>query len=387
MSLPEPIRPILQRIIYRAPFLAHLAMALRWRMDPEIETACTNGVEVRVNPDFLESLPPAHRASVLAHEALHCALRHAPRGARLIQTPMDAARFNVAADIVVNGALSKAGMELPPGCIRDRNLEHLSVEEVYRALKSGSRMRIMGRILGSRLRDLDAQSGAIPGEGSEAGSEVDWDTVIRRADLLARQQAGKRAGSAALGIDRELGVAMGEVQIDWRTILWRFLAACPNDWGGWDRRMVWTGLYNPVLVGQGLRAVVGIDTSGSIDNKLLKAFLAELSGILDSVESLEIDLYWTDLDLYGPVTLEIGADLSELEPRGGGGTDLAPLFREAERIAQEGTQPLLPVIYLTDGLGPTLAHEPPGVSALWVIPTSGRIEQPFGEVVTIEVGR
>ncbi len=52
----------------------------------------------------------------------------------------DAKVWNVAADIVVNGIIMQQGcFELPPGGLRDTQIEHLSVEEIYELLlKDGS---------------------------------------------------------------------------------------------------------------------------------------------------------------------------------------------------------------------------------------------------------
>jgi predicted metal-dependent peptidase len=351
-----------------------------------VGTACTNGEKVRVSPDYLDRLSFEEQACLLAHEALHCALRHCIRGQPLIKSDGDAKRFNHAADIVVNGALARAGMTLPSGCIRDTELEHLSVEEIYQLLDSSPPHRFMPRDIGERLRDLDMPLGSSPSTLVQPqASTIDWNQVIRQAEVLCRVQGGR--GSHGLGLRSDLKTALGDAQVDWRTILWRILASSPNDWRGWDRRGIWKQAYTPTLTGTRLRAVVGIDTSGSISRSLLRIFLSELEGILRAIEHLEIDLYWTDTALYGPIRLHSRSEVLELTPEGGGGTDLAPLFHRARELAEtEGTAPI-PVIYLTDGLGPTLEAEPDGLQTLWVIPRGGRTRQPFGEVVSLENSR
>lgn len=381
MSVPDAIRPVLQVVVYHAPFLAHLALALQWRMDATIDTACTDGVIVRVNPDFFSALSIGQQAGLVTHEALHCALRHNERAVRLVRTQADAARWNVAADIVVNGTCARAGLELPAGAIRDKEREHLSVEEIYRALQPQTRRHKMGEEVGARARDLDIEAAG----SMKEGEQVDWPGVLRRADILAKRYGGNLAGSAALGLERELQVALGAPTINWRNVLWRFLTESPSDWSGWDRRRLWQGFYLPQLQGRKLRAVVGIDTSGSVDRDMLRAFLAELDGILAVVDGLEIDLYWTDTRPYGPVHINRNTQVGELRPKGGGGTDLGPLFEVAAELAMEEGLARIPVIYLTDGFGPTLAHQPDAVSALWVIPEHGRLKQPWGEVVPMEV--
>ncbi|MEC7241958.1 MAG: VWA-like domain-containing protein, partial [Myxococcota bacterium] len=300
----------------------------------------------------------------------------------------DAARFNCAADIVVNGAIEKAGLTLPKGAIRDRSREHLSVEEIYRLLKRGTRASKLGVLIGSKLRDLDLPEALAEGAGAlgaEGEPAIDWPAVIRRADILARKTGGQAAGAKSLNIERELQVALGESLIDWRSVLNRFLASCPNDWGGWDRRAIHRGDYLPTLTGRRLRAVVGIDVSGSVDNEMLQRFLTELQAILHATEHLEVDLFWTDTKIHGPERLTSETQIGSLKSQGGGGTNLAPLFVEADSIAEEEGLTHLPTIYLTDGFGSTLDEEPSNVSALWVIPADGNLDQPWGTVVPMEI--
>ena len=74
------------------------------------------------NPNTYFKLPPKERDGVYLHELLHNFL-HILEGIR------DPEIFNIAADIVVNGMIENEGkVKIPSFGIRDKKLEHLSVE-------------------------------------------------------------------------------------------------------------------------------------------------------------------------------------------------------------------------------------------------------------------
>jgi predicted metal-dependent peptidase len=243
----------------------------------------------------------------------------------------------------------------------------------------------MGSTVGAKLRDL------LPKEENHLKESVkpqdqtpDWDTLLRRADMLARRHGGSLFGYHALGLSREIDAVLGVPRVDWRTILWQHLTPIPNDWIGWDRRSICKGQYLPKLDGRQLRAIVGIDTSGSIDSDMLEAFLTELSGIVQSVPHLKVDLHWTDTETYGPISITSTTEVSQLKPQGGGGTDLRPLFDVADTLCKAEGLASIPVIYLTDCEGPMPQQELAHTQTLWVMPNPSTTNPPFGDTIVLE---
>jgi len=110
-----------------SPFFAALSLYAEIDFSTEVQLAATNGKKIIFNPITYIQLPPAERDGVFLHELLHMALLHnLRRGIR------DHYIFNIAADIVVNGMIVNEGnFKIPKYGIRDEDLEHLSVEEVY----------------------------------------------------------------------------------------------------------------------------------------------------------------------------------------------------------------------------------------------------------------
>jgi predicted metal-dependent peptidase len=342
-----------------APFFAALSLFARFVPSDAVPTASTDGRNVFYNPAYLAGLPAPQLDAVLLHEVLHAALSHPARaGAR------DPIRWNIAADIVVNGIVAaQPKLELPPGAVRNPKLEHLSAEEIY-ALLDADAEHVCPKCLQQ-------------GGGDLAELEAYWRRALLQAEAVARSTG---RGNLPAGLDRIVREA-AEPRVDWRTQLWRFLVRTPTDFGSFDRRFIHQRLYLEALEGESLRALVAVDTSGSVDAILLGIFLGEVRGVLGAYPHVRADLYYADADLYGPYPIDVDAPLPP--PKGGGGTRFEPFFERAEQAAGEfGGETLL--IYLTDGYG-SFPPRPPSAPVLWVVAPGGAVDEnfPFGTVVRL----
>ena len=356
-----------------SPFFATLALFARIEPAPDLPTAATDGRDIFLNPRYFAGLPAAQRAGLLLHEVLHAALLHVPRRGQ-----RDALLWNIAADIVVNGAIAAEGQyELPPGAVRAQKLEHLTVEEVYHIIQTDRRYQKL--VVSLAIQDLlqgRRGAGGILDEQWRAGLEEHWRNALAQAETIAH---ALHQGTAPAGLARELG-ALRRAQLDWRSYLWRFLVRTPTDFQGFDRRFIGRGLYLEALDGESVEVYVAVDTSGSVGKGELNAFLSEVRGILGAYPHLRCHLYYADAACYGP--FELGSSEDIPPPKGGGGTDFRPFF---EAVAREtGRNEASVAIYLTDGHGkfPSAA---PDMPVLWVL-TPGGIDYsavPFGEAVRL----
>ncbi len=141
------------------------------------------------------------------------------------------------------------------------------------------------------------------------------------------------------------------------------------------------GLYLPALRSvQCGRIVVGVDTSGSIDDVLLGQFAIELQTIADEVQPSAIDVVYCDTEVNGTATFERG-DAVTLSAHGGGGTEFAPVF---DHVDQSGDVPAV-LVYLTDLHGP-LPETLPEYPVIWAV--TGRrgdtLNVPFGDILPID---
>ena len=386
LSEEKIISASLLRLRMRSPFFATLALFARFIPTQNISTAATDGKDIIFNPDYLLSLPTPQQDGLLLHEVLHAALLHVlRRGVR------DKEVWNIAADIVVNGIIYQQGyFDLPSGGIRDQKLEHLSVEEIYELLQqqcshclsNPDLLEGMGGGMegsaeagdaysSSQLQRLDSLSAA-----KKAELESHWRNAMQQATVIARTTS---QGTLPAGMAREIG-ALDSAQLDWRSYLWRYLVKTPTDYTEFDRRFIGRGLYLETLQGESVKVYVAVDTSGSIDNRLLKMFLSEVKGILSSYPHLECELYYADADVYG--AYELNPDSTIPQPQGGGGTSFVPFFHKINNSWDGMTTTVC--VYLTDGYG-TFPNTPPELPVLWVVTPGGLdlSQFPFGETVRL----
>jgi predicted metal-dependent peptidase len=361
----------LLRLRARQPFFAALALFARYELTSEVPTAATDGAAIFINPVFWNALEPTQQDGLLLHEVLHAALGHCTR-----RGDRDVRLWNTAADIVVNGMiLAESDLALPAGGMRDDKLAHFSTEEVYEILK-----RERPDIPAPEMADLmESEDGEIDTAGSiaqAAALQRHWADAMQKARTIMRSM-GQEA--PPMSMRRELE-CLEPGHIDWRSWLWRYLVHTPTDFSGYDRRFVGRGLYLEALEGESVRVHVCLDTSGSVTDAQMRAFLGEVQGILSAYPHLVCDLYYADSALNGPHRL----DAFESPPRalGGGGTNFRPFFEHVERTQEYGETAL--AIYLTDGYG----HFPewqPRIPVLWVV-TAGGLDLkrfPFGERIRL----
>jgi len=426
----ERLHRLRLRLLADHPFFGTLLLHAPLRETFEIPTMATDGYAIYYNPAFVETLTDDEALGVLLHEVLHAAYSHLPRrGGR------DPLRWNVAADIVVNGIVEREGVGcLPQGALRDLALQDLPVEEVYALLPEPPPLPQPDLLeeAPSQYESLDEPGGAEKGqggdreEGSEAGAEGSspaqekggegkgasqkrsnqgdgnalsqgledgsgkalapsnlrdyWRRVLGEAQVAVETAYRSRSqGQGALGASREYREAV-EGRLDWRTLLWRFLTPTPTDFGGLDRRFVHQRLYLEALEEWNVRVHIAVDTSGSIGSAVLSRFLGEVRAILRAYPRTQAQLYYADAQLYGPYPLEPEGPWPR--PRGGGGTDFRPFFRHLE--AQENPLGEILAVYLTDGYGDFL-ETPPRFPVLWVVAPGGLADEgfPFGEVARL----
>lgn len=375
----------LLRLRMKSPFFGTLAMFVRFIPSQNIAAAATDGRDVFFNPNFLESLPSEQQDGLLLHEILHAALLHPLR-----LRERDPQQWNIAADIVVNGMISlQTGFELPEGGLRDRDLEHFSVEEVYELLPPNAADQfqlgnpdLLAPSVGELIRsntDEQGASGSQPDRIDRDYAEqltAHWQQAFQQAAAVAKAST---PGGGSVGIDREWDSVVNP-QLNWQSILWQYLAQNPTDFQGFDRRFVGRGLYLEALQGESVRVYIAVDTSGSVKATALGLFLTEVRSILGAYPHVVCDLYYVDSAVYGPHVLTSHSTLPI--PRGGGGSSFTAFFEQVAEHCDDRVQPVC--VYLTDGYGEFPASEP-SLPTLWVVTPGGLDLElfPFGETVRL----
>ena len=366
-----------------SPFFAALSLYAEIDFSNEVKLAATNGKKIIFNPITYIQLPPSERDGVFLHELLHMALlHHLRRGVR------DHYIFNIAADIVVNGMIVNEGnFKIPKYGIRDEDLEHLSVEEVYELIIKNKKKYNLNLI--DLINDeKDSEDKDPKGKGddlktgiSDLNTEAEirnyWKQAINDAKLITKGSSEK---SLPESFERNFGEVL-EPEIDWKTKLWNFLVRTPTDFGEFDRRLIYSGLYLENLEGESINVFCCIDTSGSISEYEINKFMSEIKGIINAYPNLNCRLWYADHECYGPYNIDSIENVPK--PKGGGGTDFKPFFKDITKKEFNNNDGVC--IYLTDGYG-YFPEKEPNLPVLWVVIPGGAEEEyfPFGEITKLK---
>jgi predicted metal-dependent peptidase len=202
----------------------------------------------------------------------------------------------------------------------------------------------------------------------------EWNVAVNQAMTVARQ-----AGKVPAGINRTLEGA-AEATVNWRELLrrlWSETTPADYSWMRPNRRHLWTGLYLPGVVREGVGEVaIAVDCSGSVNARQLRLFEAEARSILEGQRPERVHVLYFDAAVHKVDTYEAGQRI-DLNPVGGGGTEFGPCF---DWLDERGIRPQS-LVFLTDLYG-SFPASAPAYPVLWAS-TGGR-EAPFGEVVPMQ---
>lgn len=378
------------------PFFGSLLFRLKGRESRSIKTMATDGVSLFYNPDFVDTLNAATLCGVLAHEVLHPGLQHHVR-----RSGRNQKQWNEACDYAINPILLDAGLHLPEGVLVDDRFREMSTEQIYNQLLTDAEQEPGirddtherggdGTAAPHVSPDYSGEPSAPVTEGGigqvldapAADEEVptveeqarEWTIAVNQAVALAKQ-----AGKVPAGMERSLDGA-AEAAVDWRELLrrtWSETTPADYSWMRPNRRHIWTGLYLPGVVREGVGEVaIAVDCSGSVNSRQLRLFEAEVRSILEGQRPQRVYVLYFDATVTKTETFEAGQRVS-LSPIGGGGTEFGPCF---EWLDEHGVRPQT-LVFLTDLYG-TFPDSEPAYPVLWAS-TGGR-RAPFGQVVPMQ---
>ena len=349
-------------LVLEHPFIGNVALNMPYVADYGVKTASTNGKEIRFNPHFVDSLNDEERKFLVAHECLHPMLEHTyRRGER------NHRKWNQAADYVVNKLLSdeKIGKVIQ-GALLDDNIHKAgggTTDGIY-----------------NMLPDTDEGDGKDPLDDCNDGGDTPADKAQQEAEWKVRvaqaAQAAKMMGKLSANMQRLVDEVL-QPKVDWREVLRKFAEKCKTDsrtWAKFNRRFLAQGIYLPSVSGEALgELAIAVDCSGSIDDKIIAQFAAEIRTIKEDGNPSCIHVVYFDSEVSHYEKYGRDDDL-DIKPHGGGGTAFSPVFRY---FAEHNIEPVA-CVFLTD-LCCNDFGDAPDYPVLWVSTDEGTA--PFGEVV------
>ena len=206
--------------------------------------------------------------------------------------------------------------------------------------------------------------------------EQEWDEAMQQASQIA-----KTAGRGSHKVDAMIE-ASNRSQIDWRTILRRFMYATAKTDYSWLRpnhRHIDDGLYLPSLYAEAMPPIVFcIDTSYSLNEADLAAMWAEIRSVAEELNPESLVVVQC-ADQVGAVDSYHPSDMPEqIKIKVRGGTAFSPAFKAVDDLP---TKPAC-LIYLTDLYCYDYPKVEPDYPTIWcATPDASSEPPPFGEVV------
>jgi len=377
-------------LLLRASFFGNLATRLKLtNADEWCPTAATDGRNFYYNSRFIKMLKPKEIEFLFGHEVLHCVYDHfGRRGSR------DPQLFNIANDYCVNADLKKHGVgefitSVP--CLYDRKYEGMSSEEIYDILYENAEKidisSLIKQLLDEHLDgDGDGDSKEGEGKGRPQLSEAEKQAIrdeIKEAVLAAAQTAG--AGNLPAGVKRIIQ-ELTEPKMNWRELLRMQLESTIKSDYTWMRASRKGWHMDAVMPGMNLDPMidiaVAIDTSGSIGEDMLRDFLSEIQGIMDSFPAYKIHVFCFDTEVHNPAvyTSDNLDSITEYEPGGGGGTDFDAIYNY---LKEEEIEPKRLVVF-TDGYPFGSWGDEQYTDTVWILHGTTSIVPPWGQFAYYE---
>jgi len=379
------------KLLVDYPYFGTLASRLELRENDNIQSYLSDGVRFEYNDDYLLELSQEELSFALANGAMHAALAYENR-----QKGRMSWLWQLATDHAINTMLVANGLEAPMEVVVDPRFEGMYAEEIYAILKDEISNEEYdddeSNETGFNEQDRKKQEQLKDAEGDhdpqKKREQMQVENEYRKQERMAQEEMFEQFAEEALEKMNAQGdlpqdierffIVTDHSKVDWRQELYRAIDRHYYD----DYRMMppskkllYSGIYLPSLYSDTLRISIAIDSSGSVDERLLSLFMSEVEAILIHFPNYIIDLIVCDAKIQDYKQI-ISGEVLEIEIKGGGGTDFRPVF---ELIETTFSPPSL-LLYFSDTRGNFPSTEPL-YPVIWI--DAEEREVPFGTLLVI----
>lgn len=405
---------IKRRLLVKYPFFGSVVANICYEENDSIGTAGTDGKAIYYNSEFLSSLSFDEQLFVFAHEVCHVAFNHILRSKDKNQEI-----WNTATDAVINAFLKRDGLKMVDGGVDIADAINYDAEEMYnKLLKEQQEQKSNSN--GFNKSQNQNGDGQIKNHETGHDSHDMWKDIVAKEDAKQNNSNNKKMQNSAkqseINQKQEETTKMGEKEsfnknrkeykkqledlkdtlikestkagsitnenilnvsnigysrelIDWRYVL-NEVINFDYDWS-YKNAVIENGVVSANLEEIPTpQTEIVLDTSGSIDENLLKNFLRECKNIL-KYSKLKVGCF--DTKFYGFNVIRTEQDIENMKFVGGGGTDFnAAVTAFSKRIENK--------IIFTDGY----ANMPKDkVNAIWIVFGRDKINPIRGKVIYI----
>jgi len=376
INIQDQVARTTKSLIFAEPFYGLFLIGINKKYSMQLPTAGVSkhniGCQLTINPEFYNNLSEDHRFGLIKHELLHIAFGHLITRDRY----SDKKLFNVAADLEINQYILES--KLPEGGLLLSSFPELNLpkkagtDKYYELLQQAQE--------DGTSPSLDNLMNQMNGESPYChGTWDDFDSLPEADKKLMQKQIEHQLKESAEQTTKKQGTIPGELaelihrllnieppKFDWKAYLRRFAGNSSVVYTKKLRRK-----YNKrYAANPGLKIkfknhiLVGVDTSGSVNNDELKEFFSELTHMHKTGHKITVAQCDTKLN-----------SVKEFNPRkdweihGRGGTSFQPVVDHYNE--KKGLYTAL--IYLTDGE----AYSPDDCphNTLWVHSSRSRINE------------
>jgi len=352
MIVQDKVARTTKTLIFTEPFYGLFLIGINKKYTENIPTAGVSkhgiGVQLTINPEFFINLSEDHRLGLIKHELLHIAFGH------LIMRDLyaDHKLFNIAADLEINQYILES--KLPEGGLLLSSFPELDLpkkagtKEYYKLLEE-AKDQGTSPSLDSLMDQMDGTSQYCHGTWNEFDdlSEADKKLIQKQVEHQLKESAeqtvkkqGNIPGELKDLIKRLLNIE--PPKFNWKAYLRRFIGNSSIVYTKKLRRK-----YNKrYAANPGLKIkfknhiLVGVDTSGSVNNDELKEFYSELVHMHKTGHKITVAQCDTRLN-----SVKEFNPKKDWEIHGRGGTSFQPVIDHYNE--KKGAYTAL--IYLTDG--------------------------------------
>jgi len=345
-------------------------------------------INLWINPLFVLSLTQKQIQAVIEHEFLHLVMMHPIR----MPNTSELTLWNLACDVCVNefidnnnlpangitwDGFAKQYKNFPPkfssANVYYQFLRQKAEQDGELKMPGGGKAKTVmvddHSKWGNESEESEAPEGA--GESQEVSKKF-YESMIK-GEL---KEAHQRVAGNIPGHIRSLIRRMLNSDVPWNVVLRRFITSTRNSTRRYTLKRYNRRLQLPpgYCRERKLNLCTIIDTSGSIDNKQLAAFLNELN-IISKYKNTEITVIEADAEVNNMYKFKT---TQTHEFKGRGGTDFRPAFDyiTKKKLVFDG------VIYFTDGYGPAPTNKPK-YPVLWVYTKDHEKAAPWGASVVM----
>ena len=370
------------------------------------------------------------------HEALHCTWAH-----HLRRNDRDPKKWNIATDYAINSELHRSRAisywEMPEDALYDSKYDGKTADEIYAILSREQEEKQKGSSDGKSDEQSDDDSSdsqgnsgdskdgddlananeGKPSDTSQAGGV--WDAVNQDGKPLTEKEkidaqrdlankvrlADSMTRSCGSGYDNSFSQRLNEIDVETANYLEKiqdWLVSVYPDQTSWNRphrNHIWKdktykkGNYLPSRVSSAMGGTlaIGVDVSYST-LYYMDGFMEQIQGLVEQCNIEKVKVCWCstilhhdeDGNYWDEIDISAGESLSDLTPRGSGGTRLTPIFEYVNKHTDDVAD-LQGLIVFTDGeFCPVKAKDEPDIPVLWATTDDkeeGIVEREFGEVI------